>query len=86
MEKYFSIGSYNCLDAVMINGCPADKVVEYMNKGIGDFHPYDEDGKDTEDERYIVACDVSDKFDDIPFDLGLWNAHDEIIEIYRRTR
>ena len=60
----------------------------YMEKqfNIGEFHHYNEDGKDTEDERYIVACDVSDKFDDIPFDLGLWNAHDEIIEIYRRTR
>lgn len=45
MEKYFSIGSYNCLDAVMMNGCSADKVVEYMNKGIGDFHPYDEENK-----------------------------------------
>ena len=101
MEKYFSIGSYNCLDAVMMNGCSADKVVEYMNKGIGDFHPYDEDGqteinaewliekyhgKITEDGEYIVVYDVSDRFNDVPLDLVLWNAQDEIIEIYRRTR
>ena len=96
MEKYFSIGSYNCLDAVMMNGCSADKVVEYMNKGIGDFHPYDEDGqteisaewliekyhgKITEDVEYIVVYDVSDRFNDVPLDLVLWNADDEIIEI-----
>ena len=100
MEKYFSIGSYNCLDAVMMNGCSADKVVEYMNKGIGDFQPYDEDnkteessewllkdhhGKITEDGEYIVACDVSDKTDN--FSLAVFeNVQDEIIEIWRRIR
>lgn len=101
MGKYFSIGSYNCLDAVMMKGCSADKVVEYMDKGIADFHPYDEDsqteessecliekyhGKITEDGEYIVVYDVSDKFDDVPFDLVLENAQDEIIEIYRRIK
>ena len=101
MEKYFSIGYYNCLDALLMKGCSADKVVEYMNKGIGDFHPYDEDGqteisaewliekyhgKITEDGEYIVVYDVSDRFNDVPLDLVLWNADDEIIEIYRRTR
>ena len=100
MEKYFSIGSYNCLDAVMMNGCSADKVVEYMNKGIGDFQPYDEDnqteessewllkdhhGKITEDGEYIVACDVSDKTDN--FSLAVFeNVQGEIIEIWRRIR
>lgn len=86
MEKQFNIGRHNCLDDVMMKDSSVDKMVECINKGIGEFHHYNEDGKDTEDERYIVTCDVSDKFDDIPFDLGLWNAHDEIIEIYRRTR
>lgn len=76
-------------------------MVEYMNKGIGDFHPYDEDdqteisaewliekyhGKITEDGEHIVVYDVSDRFNDVPLDLVLWNAQDEIIEIYRRTR
>ena len=86
MEKQFNIGCHNCLDEVMMKDSSVDKMVECINKGIGEFHHYNEDGKDTEDERYIVACDVYDKIDDIPFDLGLWNAHDEIIEIYRRTR
>ena len=54
MEKYFSIGSYNCLDAVMMNGCSADKVVEYMNKGIGDFHPYDEDDQTEISAEWLI--------------------------------
>lgn len=59
----------------------------YMKKqfNIGDFHHYNEDGKDTEDERYIVACDVSDKTDN--FSLSVFdNEQGKIIEIYRRTR
>lgn len=59
----------------------------YMEKrfNIGDFHHYNEDGKDTEDERYIVACDVSDKSDS--FSRSVFdNEQGKIIEIYRRTR
>ena len=59
----------------------------YMEKqfNIGNFHHYNEDGKDTEDERYIVACDVSDKSDN--FSLSFFdNEQSEIIENYRRTR
>lgn len=35
----------------------------FMEKqfNIGDFHHYNEDGKDTEDKRYILACDVPTK-------------------------
>ena len=46
---------------------------------IGDFHHYNED------ERYIVACDVSDKTDN--FSLSVFdNEQGKIIKIYRRTR
>ena len=52
---------------------------------IGEFHHYNEDGKDTEDERYIVACDVSDKTDN--FSRSVFdNEQGKIIEIYRRTK
>lgn len=59
----------------------------FMEKqfNIGDFHHYNEDGKDTEDERYILACDVSDKTDN--FSLSVFvNEQGKIIEIWRRTR
>lgn len=47
---------------------------------IGNFYHYNEDGKDTEDERYIVACDVSDKADN--FSLSVFdNEQGEIIEV-----
>lgn len=62
-----------------------DKMVECINKGIGEFHHYNEDGKDTEDERYILAYDVSNKTDN--FSLSVFvNEQGEIIEIWRRTR
>lgn len=59
----------------------------FMEKqfNIGDFHHYNEDGKDTEDERYILAYDVSNKTDN--FSLSVFvNEQGEIIEIWRRTR
>ena len=50
-----------------------------------DFHHYNEDGKDTEDERYIVACDVSDKTDN--FSLSVFdNEQGEIIEVWSEIR
>ena len=52
---------------------------------IDDFHHYNEDGKDTEDERYIVACDVSDKTDN--FSLSVFdNEQCEIIEVWSEIR
>lgn len=59
----------------------------FMEKqfNIGEFHHYNEDGKDTEDERYILACDVSGKTDN--FSLSVFvNEQGKIIEIWRRTR
>ena len=85
MEKQFNIGRHNCLDEVMMKDSSVDKMVECINKGIGEFHHYNEDGKDTEDERYILACDVSNKTDN--FSLSVFvNEQGEIIEIWRRTR
>lgn len=101
MERYFSLGYYNCLDAVMMNDCSADKVVEYMEKGIGDFRIYDENSqtdesaewlmknhsaKMTEDGEYIVVYDVSDKFDHVPLDLVAENAQDEFIEVWKKMK
>ena len=86
MEKQFNIGRHNCLDEMMMmKDSSVDKMVECINKGIGEFHHYNEDGKDTEDKRYIVACDVSDKTDN--FSLSVFkNEQGKIIEIWRRTR
>lgn len=99
MERYFTLGYYNCLDAVMMNDCSADEVVANMEKGIGDFRVYDEDSqtdessewllknhcaKKTEDGEYIVVYDVSDKFDHVPLDLVAENAQDEFIEIWKK--
>ena len=99
MENFVNVGYYNCLDAVMMKDCSADKVVEYMEKGIGDFRTYDSDsqieksvdlllgnhcGKMTEDGEYIVAYDVSGKFDHIPLDLVAENAQDEFIEVWKK--
>lgn len=59
----------------------------FMEKqfNIGDFHHYNENGKDTEDKRYILACDVSVKTDN--FSLSVFvNEQGKIIEIWRRTR
>lgn len=69
----------------MMKDSSVDKMVECINKGIGEFHHYNEDGKDTEDERYILAYDVSNKTDN--FSLSVFvNEQGEIIEIWRRTR
>lgn len=85
MEKQFNIGRHNCLDEVMMKASSVDKMVECINKGIGEFHHYNEDGKDTEDERYILAYDVSNKTDN--FSLSVFvNEQGKIIEIWRRTR
>lgn len=101
MERYFSFGYYNCLDAVMMNHCSADKVVEYMTKGIGDFRTYDGTdvcdesadylltnhyAKKTEDGEYIVVYDVADKFDHVPLDLVAENAQDEFIEVWKKMK
>ena len=54
MEKQFNIGRHNCLDEMMMKDSSVDKVVEYMNKVIGDFHPYDEDSQTEKSSECLI--------------------------------
>ena len=54
MEKQFNIGRHNCLDEVMLKDSSVDKMVECINKGIGDFHPYDEDSQTEKSSECLI--------------------------------
>ena len=98
METFVWIGQDNRLDAVMMNHCSADEIVEKMKKGIGDFRTSDGQvcketadcllsyhyAEKTKDGEYIVVYDVADKFDNVPLDLVAENAQDENIDIWMR--
>ena len=54
MEKQFNIGRHNCLDDVMMKDSSVDKMVECINKGIGEFHPYDEDSQTEKSSECLI--------------------------------
>ena len=54
MEKQFNIGHHNCLDEVMMKDSSVDKMVECINKGIGDFHHYNEDSQTEKSSECLI--------------------------------
>ena len=95
---YKLIGYFNGIDAVMMSDFSADEVIANMKKDNSNYCDEDDDNikedeefimannraQYTSDKKYIVAYDVSNRFDNCPIDLLGEEARNEFIDIYMK--